>query len=152
MAPKLYTKPLTATVKERLRAHRAAPPTAVHVASILRLTARPAPTEHAEPMANKKKGKGGRYADEYKATIVARALKARDTGDETIKAIADAESIHETLIYNWLNATKKTNGASPSAATSKPKSDIKSLSRELSEAMEHVSKLKTRLRKLLGDE
>lgn len=105
-----------------------------------------------------KKDKRGRYDADYKAKIVARALQAKESGSETIGAIAESEGLYETTIYNWLAAVRKSNGAVATSAkgdkvTSKGKGgDIKTLSRELVEAMERVSSIKKRMRKLLGEE
>lgn len=163
MAPKLYTKPLAASVKERLRAkgapksHRIAPPTAQQIASVHRLPV-PQPVvepEPVEPMAAKKKRK--KWSKDEKARIVARALKAVEAG-EAIRGIAAEEGLSDSGLYYWVNQAKgiarKANGAPTEAvATSKRQpSDLKSLSRELAEAMDRVTLLKKRMRKLLGAE
>ncbi len=165
MAPKLLAKPLTATVKERIKdkKHRIAPPTALAPVYLL---PKPEPTEptappeaEPEPVAAKK-NKRGRYEADYKAKVVARVLKARETGAETIGAIAEAEGLYETTIYNWLSAAKKdaakSNGASVGATKGKPgpipKSDMKTLTRELADAMDRVALLKKRLVKMLAND
>lgn len=160
MAPKLLAKPFAATIRERLRAkpsalksHRIAPPTAQQIASVHRLPV-PAVQEvrQAETMA--KKTKIGRFADDYKAKIVARALQGKESGAESVEDIANAEGIWSTNIHNWIKAAKKANGTpAETEASKKPKKDdIKSLSRELVEAMERVTSIKKKMRKLLGEE
>ncbi len=142
----------------RDKAHRIAPPTAQQIASVHRLPVRveppePAPAEEpAEPMA--KKTKTGRFSEEYKAKMVARALQAKESGAESIEDIAEAEGIWSTNIHNWIRAAKKANGTPAEAKPAKKpkKDDIKSLSRELVEAMERVTSIKKKMRKLLGEE
>lgn len=156
MAPKLYSKPLAASVKERLRAkgalksHRIAPPTAQQIASVHRLPVPPVViTElEPEPMAAKKKRK--KWSKDEKARIVARALKAVEAG-EAIRSIAAEEGLSDSGLYYWINQAKQANGAPATEEKRKP-SDLKSLSRELAEAMDRVTMLKKRMRKLLGAE
>jgi transposase-like protein len=160
--PKLFQKPLTASIRERLRAdkaalkaHRAAPPTAQQIASVHKLPVPVAPQEEqAEPVAKKQKTKRS-FTPDYRARIVARALQAKETGSESVLAIAKAEGIRDSNIHNWVKAAKKANGATAAddTATEKPKAkaDIKSVSRELSDAMQHVEALKKKLRKMLSD-
>src|SRR4030095_205248 len=160
---KLLSKPLTASVKERIKdkKHRIAPPTALAPVYLL---PKPEPTEPTAPPKAEpepvvaKKNKRGRYEADYKAKVVARALKARETGSETIGAIAEAEGLYETTIYNWLSAAKKqapkSNGASTETVKRKsgptPKSDMKALTRELADAMDRVALLKKRLVKMVA--
>ncbi len=101
-----------------------------------------------------KKSKAGRYAADYKAKLVARALKAKETGEESIEAIAKEEGIHGSNIHNWIAAAKKANGTPAEAEPAKKpkKDDIKSLSRELVDAMDRVTSIKKKMRKLLGEE
>ncbi len=161
MAPKLLKAPLVASVKERLKAdgqklklHRIAPPTATRIASVHLLPVSEPP--EVPEMAGKKKIKQKRYDAEFKARVVARALKARESGEETIGAVAKAEGTSEQIIYTWIKQAKASNGASPVEASAKPgrksAGDLKSITRELSEAMDRVSKLKKQMRKLLGDD
>jgi|ERR1044071_7596217 transposase-like protein len=166
MALKLLAKPLAASLKERIEAkqrevsnHRIAPPSAVNVepdrsfVEKPRLVEPPA-KEPAKPMAAKKMGKGkhgNRYTPEYRAQLVARALKARETGSEAISGIESSESLPRGTIFNWIKSAQKKNGTPvPAAKADKPrKSDLKTLSRELVEAMERVTVIKKKMRKLL---
>lgn len=152
MAPKLLKEPLVATIKERVKAHRAAPPSAQRIATVHRILGpEPAPAvEPDEPMA-KKKAKNARYPVEYKAKLVARALKAKETGEESIEDIAKSEGIHGSNIHNWIAAAKKANG-SPGKTTGKADGKaptIRSLSKELEEALDRAKAIKKQLRKLL---
>lgn len=159
MAPKLFQKPLTATVRERMKAHRAAPPTAQQIASVHRLRPVPSVAEMAgEPaeMGKKKKQRRTLWSDDVKARVVARFLKAKESGEETVEAIVADEGITAASLYAWVKKAKEANGAAPAAGPATPKAkgkgDLKSVTRELSEAMEHVAKLKKQLRKMLGDD
>lgn len=169
----LLDKPLSASVRERLKdklrthpeaigaslrsvakltGHRIAPPTAQQIASVHRLPAPSEPVKEAEPVAGKKKAHK-HYSADYKAKLVARALKAKETGEESIEAIAAAEGIHGTNIHNWIKAAKQANGsAEPGKPGPKSKSNLKALSKELSEAMDRVSAIKKQMRKLLADD
>jgi len=153
---------LAASIGERMRADglvkfkRPAPPSAQRIATVHRIlgpkpTPAPAPAvEPAEPMAKKKK-KWTQYTDEYKAQIVARALKGRESGKESVATIAVSEGLHRVNIDNWIKAAKKADGA-PGKTTGKADSkapSIKSLSRDLTEAMSRVVTIKKQLRKLL---
>jgi transposase-like protein len=167
MAPKLLAKPLTATVKERVKdkKHRIAPPTALAPVYLL---PKPEPTEptappkaEPEPVAAKKKKGSNRYTDEFKAKVIARVLKAKESGEETVTAIATDEKVTETAIYGWLKRAReeakgKTNGASTEVVGRKPgrlpKSDMKTLTRELADAMDRVAVLKKRLVKMLTND
>jgi transposase-like protein len=131
MALKLLKVPLTASIKERLRAdkaalklHRIAPPTATQVPPPPDQTppAEPPAEGSAESVAGKKRH-GNRYSDDYRATIVARVLKGIESGEEDVLAIAKAEGLDRSTIYGWIRAAKATNGksAKPSTkAASKP--------------------------------
>ena len=110
MSLKLVTKPLAASLKERIEAkksestgHRIAPPSAVNVEPDRNFVDKA--SAEGEPVAMKRK-EGKRYTPEYKAKVVARVLKAKDTGNETITAIAIDEKLNETAIYNWLKQAK----------------------------------------------
>lgn len=128
--------PLTASVRERMKdrarvsAHRIAPPTATHMATVHQLPkpVEPAPSVAApvvtEPEAMIKKDKSGFYTPEYKAKIVARVLKARETGSETMRSILDAEGLSDPLVYKWIerangNAPKKKAGKKTGKKTAK---------------------------------
>jgi transposase-like protein len=156
MAPKLFQKPLTATVRERLKAHRAAPPTAQHIASLHRLPWPKAPEQEPAEMAKKKKRARGDYDDDFRAKTVARFLKAKESGEETVEAIVADLGITSASLYTWVRKAKAANGAAPAASSAtakgKGKGDLKSVTKQLSEAMEHVAKLKKQLRKMLGDD
>lgn len=152
----LLDKPLSASVREHQhlkdKSRRIAPPTALQMG--IRLVPTPAveSVKEPEPVAAKKT-KTGRYTDEYKATIVARALKAKETGEESIEDIAEAEGIWSTNIHNWTKAAKAANGAAkPESKEAKSKVNLRTLSKELTEAMDRVSAIKKQMRKLLGDD
>lgn len=103
-----------------------------------------------------KKKKQATYTNDFKATTVARALKAKETGEESISAIAAELGIWDANIHNWIKAAKKANGVTePANGKAKRKtvdlrgSDLAALSRELTQAMDRVTALKKRMRKLL---
>lgn len=105
-------------------------------------------------MAKQKKKKV--YDADFKAKAVARALKAKETGEESIEAIANELGIHGSNIHNWITAAKKASGVTePANGKAKRKTadlrgtDLNSLSRELVQAMDRVSAIKKRMRKLL---
>jgi transposase-like protein len=163
MSLKLVTKPLAASLKERIEAkksestgHRIAPPSAVNVEPDRNFVDKPplavvAPKKEPVKRMAAKKDKRGHYAPEFKAQIVARALKARETGEETIENIANEIGVWGTNIHNWIKAAKQSNGASSKAEKTEvpKKSDLKTLSRELAEAMDRVASIKKKMRKLL---
>ncbi len=108
MAPKLLKVPLAVSLKERLKdkirqnkAHRLAPPTATHMATVHRLPA--VPTEPAEPMPKKKTRKV--YSNDFKAKLVAAMLKAKENG-ESVQAVPMAEGVKVSLAYNWMTKAK----------------------------------------------
>jgi transposase-like protein len=107
----------------------------------------------AESMAAKKEKQSHKYDKAFKAEIVARALKARDTGSESWSDIAKEKGFSLSCIAFWIRAAKDEQGKSTNGASEhKSKSnDIKSVSRELADAMSQVEVLKKRLRKLLGE-
>ena len=151
MAPKLYKEPLVATIKE-MKLHRAAPPSSHQVATVHKLPVAPE-KEPAQPVAEKKKGR--HYPVDYRAKLVARALQAKESGEESIEDIARAEGIHGSNIHNWIKAAQKANVA-PKEAKAKAgdlrSGDLNSLARELAQAMDRVSAIKKRMRKLLGSD
>lgn len=72
------------------------------------------------------------YDSDYKAEIVARALR----GAETINAIATSEGMSPSNITNWIKAARKAGGARAPAKkklsrASSSGSDLQSLSRDL---------------------
>lgn len=145
MVAKLHREPLVAAISEHMR--RVAPPTAMAPAMKLRLAVK----EDAPSMAKKKSRK--LQTPEFKAKAVARALQAKETGSETIGAIAKDIGVSEQSVYAWIKKAKEQNAPKPAkGAEPKEKATIKSLSRELADALEKVSAIKKRLRKMLGDD
>jgi transposase-like protein len=48
------------------------------------------------------------YPDDYKAAIVKRALEAKESGKETILAIAKEQHLRDGHIHQWIRAAKAT--------------------------------------------
>lgn len=147
---KLLSAPLAATLRERMKAKRqlhALPPPVGPDRSLVEGVN----GAGVEPMAKKVRLRKT-YSEDFKAEVVARALKAKETGSETWTDIAKDKGMHLSNIAFWIKRAKEEGGnASNGGSAPKAKSDIKSISRELAEAMSQVEVLKKRLRKLLGD-
>lgn len=120
------------------------------------LVAPPEPRKAPEVAAKKKKKRTHKTFDAaFKAKVVARALAAQESGEESVRDIGHDVGTTDASIYSWIKAAKAANGAAkPADKGRKPRvggGDIQTVSRELASAMEHVAKLKKRLRKMLGD-
>jgi transposase-like protein len=178
------SKPLTATLEERSAPflsllsdkQRVAPPSSRPVKSTpppplprrvhalkppegpdRTLVAPPEPRKVPDVAAKKKKKKKRPAFDAaFKAKAVARALAARESGEESVRDVGHDLGVTDASIYQWIKAAKAANGAASPAAKGRKSSgaggDIQSVSRELASAMEHVAKLKKKLRKMLGED
>lgn len=155
MAPKLHPEPLTSTVREQLRKQaeernqatlltmkRKSPPTANGGLPVVGQPEKP-----REPEKVPKKGaKIRRYTPEFKAKAVARGLKAKENG-ETILSIAADLGTDPSNIHNWIRAAKQQSGAGRPG-----KGDLRAVTSELEQALANVARLKSKLRKMLGDD
>lgn len=118
----------------------------------------PPPRKLAEPVAPKKKTRAA-YDDSFKARVVARVRAAKQTGSESVQAIADDLGIHRGNIDNWVKAGKAKRTAGPAkkkasrrAPTPANGSDLAALTRDLDAALANVSAIKKALRAMLEDE
>lgn len=113
------------------------------------------PARKAPEVAAKKKKTRKTFDAAFKAKAVARALAAQESGSESVREVARDLEITDASIYQWIKAAKEANGAAkPADKGRKPRGgggDIQTVSRELASAMEHVAKLKKKLRKMLGE-
>lgn len=66
----------------------------------------PAPPASERPMAAKKKARR-KFDEDYKAKVVERVLRARESGKETLRAIAEDIKVSEGNISNWVKAAQR---------------------------------------------
>lgn len=119
-----------------------------------------APPEKGPEPVPRKKAKRTRYDDVFKAGVVKRALEAKQTGDETIQAIAKDLGISRANLDNWVRRAKtkrpkskaRANKGNGSPALPANGTSLSALSRDLDAALANVSAIKKRLRAMLEDE